>query len=147
MVTAEALAAWRRRVRAALDLPVSPDDQSYPLESVRRLLALGVQRIPFGPELGGEGLGMRGLVAVLEDLAAWDGSLAAIAMGMYSANAFLASYGTAEQQRATLAPLLAGEGLAAVAVTEPDAGTDVAAIRTTCRQLASFLARMRPMSG
>jgi short/branched chain acyl-CoA dehydrogenase len=125
---------WRSRVRAVMaTLPAVADD-AYPLDAVRRLLALGVQRVPFDATLGGEGLGVRGLAAVLEEMAAVDGSLAAIAMGMYSANALLAQCATAQQREAALAPLLAGDGLAAVAVTEPEAGTDVAAVRTTCRQ-------------
>lgn len=135
MDEAQALEGWRRRVRAAVNVTASDAGDDYPLDAVRRLLALGVQRIPFSAALGGEALGMRGLVAVLEDLAAVDGSLAAIVMGIYSANSFLAANATPEQLRSTLAPLLAGDGLAAVAITEPEAGTDVAAIDTTCRQL------------
>lgn len=129
----ERLATWRLRVGAALARPSPAAGDAYPVDAVHHLLALGVQRIPFGPEMGGEGLGMRGLVAILEDLAAVDGSLAAIVMGMYSANAFLAASASVEQRRTVLGPLLAGEGLAAVAVTEPDGGTDVAAIATTCQ--------------
>lgn len=128
-----ALEEWRRRIREAVG--AAAGDGGYPLEAVRRLLALGVQRIPFDPTVGGEGLGLRGFTAVLEDIAAVDGSLAAVVMGAYSAGAFLASAATPEQRRALLAPLLAGEGMYAVAVTEPEAGTDVAAIRTRCRRL------------
>ncbi len=135
MEEAASLKRWRSRVRAVMaTLPAGADD-AYPLDAVRRLLALGVQRVPFDAALGGEGLGVRGLAAVLEEMAAVDGSLAAIVMGMYSANALLAQCATAQQREAALAPLLAGDGLAAVAVTEPGAGTDVAAVRTTCGQL------------
>ena len=131
----QALARWRTQVREAVGLGGQQVRDGYPLETVRRLLALGVQRIPFSAALGGEGLGVRGLAAVLEDLAAEDGSLAAIVMGLYSANAFLAAEATPSQRQGALASLLAGDGLAAVAVTEPEAGTDVGSIRTTCRQL------------
>ena len=128
----EVLVHWRRRVRDAVGTASFGD--GYPVEAVRRLLALGVQRIPFSAELGGEGLGVGGLVAILEDLAAFDGSLAAIVMGMYSANALMAADPSPGPRRA-LQRLLAGKGVAAVAVTEPDAGTDAAAIRTTCEQV------------
>ena len=136
MEKAKTLATWRRRVRSEVDLSGFSAGDGYPLDAVRRLLDLGVQRVPFGVSLGGAGLGMHGLVAILEDLAAMDGSLAAIVMGIYSANALLAAGSTPAQRQKWLAPLLAGEGLAAVAVTEPGAGTDAAAIRTTCRQLS-----------
>jgi len=134
MDDAARLDGWQARVRAAVH-PTGDDADGYPLEAVGGLLALGVQRVPFPAEMGGEGLGLRGLVAVLEELGAIDGSLAAIAMGTYSANAFIAACATPAQRRDLLGPLLAGEGLAAVAVTEPEAGTDAAAIRTACRQL------------
>ena len=110
-------------------------ESGYPLGAVAHLLALGVARLPFPAALGGEGLGLLGLVAVLEELGAVDGSLGAIVMGTFSANALLAASATPAQRRAFLAPLLAGEGVAAVAVTEAGAGTDVASIQTTCSRL------------
>ena len=42
--------------------------------------------------------------------------------------------GTDEQKREFLAPALRGERVAALAISEPDAGSDVAAIRTTARR-------------
>jgi citronellyl-CoA dehydrogenase len=42
--------------------------------------------------------------------------------------------GTPEQKREFLAPAIRGERIAALAVSEPDAGSDVAAIRTTARR-------------
>ncbi|MCY0884620.1 MAG: acyl-CoA dehydrogenase family protein [Firmicutes bacterium] len=136
MQEAEVLARWRHRVRDTLSrLPAPPAGDDYPVEAVTRLLALGIQRIPFAAALGGEGLGLRGFTAVLEDVAAVDASLAAVFMASYSAAALLAAAGTPEQQAAWLTPLLAGQGLAAMAVSEAGAGSDVAAIRTTCRRL------------
>ena len=129
-----ALAQWRTRVRDVVSLGGQDASDGYPLKAVRRILDMGVQRIPFSRALGGEGLRMRGLAAVWEDVAAVDGSLAAIVMGLYSANAFLAASATPHQQQGALASLIAGEGIAAVAVTEPEAGTDVGSIHTTCRQ-------------
>lgn len=129
----KAVRDWRRRVRAFLrDLDVPGD--GYPTDAVRGLLALGVQRVSIDAALGGEGLGLRGAAAVLEELATYDGSLGAAVMGIYSANAFVTLGATPEQRRTWLDPLLAGEGVAAVAVTEPQAGTDLGALATTCRQ-------------
>jgi alkylation response protein AidB-like acyl-CoA dehydrogenase len=82
------LARWRTEIRNVVSGLVQGCEEDYPVEAVRRLLALGVQRLSLDPGVGGEGLGMRGLAAVLEDLAAVDGSLAAIVMGMDGANAF-----------------------------------------------------------
>jgi citronellyl-CoA dehydrogenase len=43
----------------------------------------------------------------------------------------LAEFGTDEQRERWLAPAIAGTKIGAIAITEPDAGSDVAAIRTT----------------
>ena len=42
----------------------------------------------------------------------------------------LAEFGTDDQRERWLAPAIAGEKIGAIAITEPDAGSDVAAIRT-----------------
>jgi citronellyl-CoA dehydrogenase len=46
----------------------------------------------------------------------------------------IAELGTDEQKREFLAPAIRGERVAALAISEPDAGSDVAAIRTTARR-------------
>ena len=46
----------------------------------------------------------------------------------------IADLGTDEQKREFLLPALRGEKVAALAISEPDAGSDVAAIRTTARR-------------
>src|SRR5437879_11858204 len=43
-------------------------------------------------------------------------------------------FGTEEQKRRWLAPAIRGEQIAALAITEPDAGSDVAGITTTARR-------------
>jgi citronellyl-CoA dehydrogenase len=54
----------------------------------------------------------------------------AIAVQMSMATPALARYGSAELKQTYLAPSIRGEMVASVAVTEPDAGSDVAGIRT-----------------
>jgi acyl-CoA dehydrogenase len=43
-------------------------------------------------------------------------------------------YGTPEQQREVIEPVLRGEKIAALAITEPGGGSDVASLRTTARR-------------
>src|SRR2546423_6077513 len=43
--------------------------------------------------------------------------------------------GTAEQKKEFLAPALAGEKIAALGISEPDAGSDVAHLKTTARRV------------
>ena len=54
----------------------------------------------------------------------------AIAVRMSMATPALARYGSHELKERFLAPAIAGEAVTSIAVTEPDAGSDVAAIRT-----------------
>jgi citronellyl-CoA dehydrogenase len=54
----------------------------------------------------------------------------AMAVQMSMATPALAAYGTPELKEAYLAPSIRGELVASIAVTEPDAGSDVAGIRT-----------------
>jgi citronellyl-CoA dehydrogenase len=54
----------------------------------------------------------------------------AIAVQMSMATPALARYGSSELKERYLAPAIRGEAVAAIAVTEPDAGSDVAGIRT-----------------
>src|SRR5438445_10789993 len=42
--------------------------------------------------------------------------------------------GTAEQKKEFVVPALAGEKIAALGISEPDAGSDVASLRTTARR-------------
>ncbi len=96
--------------------------------TLRELFALGVHRAAFPKRLGGLGLGHIGLAAGLAELAAVDGSLAATVMATVSCATVLHLFGTPRQQRRWLAPLIAGEGGGAVALTEPGAGSDLAAM-------------------
>src|SRR5580698_5611225 len=54
----------------------------------------------------------------------------AMAVQMSMATPALHAYGTPELKEAYLAPAIRGEVVASIAVTEPDAGSDVAGIRT-----------------
>ena len=47
----------------------------------------------------------------------------------------IAKFGTAEQQARWLAPAIRGEKIGALAITEPDAGSDVAHARTRARRV------------
>jgi alkylation response protein AidB-like acyl-CoA dehydrogenase len=95
------------------------------------LLALRVQAASFPRRAGGLGLGQLGLAAALAELAAVDGSLAAVVMATVSCATLLYLYGTRAQRRRWLRPLLRGEGTGAIALTEPGGGSDLAS--TTAR--------------
>ena len=105
-------------------------------EIYRKLGALGLIGIRFPEAYGGMGLDWWYTTAYVEGLGyARNGGIEmSIAVNSDMATPIIAEIGTDEQKRDFLAPLIRGEYIAALGVTEPDCGSDVAAIRTTARR-------------
>ena len=101
-----------------------------------KLGALGVLGIDKPESCGGLGLDFSYAAVFLEALGNIDciGVTTAIMVQTQMATPALARFGAPELQRRFLAPAIAGEQVAAIAVSEPAAGSDVAAIRTTARK-------------
>lgn len=79
-------------------------------------------------ESGGDNLS---IALLSEELARTSGGIAVTPLvSSYMAATHLAHFGTAEQQQTFLPSIVAGEKVAAIAVTEPGTGSDVAAITT-----------------
>jgi len=96
-------------------------------EAVKRLALTGLLKHAVAPVEGGLPSLVR-LCAVRERLARYHG-LADLMFAMQGlGTAPIAIAGTPEQRKKWLAPALAGTAIAALAVTEPDAGSDVAAM-------------------
>jgi acyl-CoA dehydrogenase len=81
--------------------------------------------------LGGGGLGMMETCLVAEELTAACAGIGTAIIANTLALAPLLLAGTSEQLKRHVRPLCAGPDLAALCMTEPQAGSDVAAIRTT----------------
>jgi acyl-CoA dehydrogenase/citronellyl-CoA dehydrogenase len=107
----------------------------FPAELWKRLGSAGMLGLITPDELGGAG-GDRLAVALLaEELARASGGIAVTALvSAYMAAPHLIYHGTPAQQRRWLPPLAAGEAVAAIAVTEPGTGSDVAGISSTARR-------------
>ncbi len=103
------------------------DKSLYP-----RMGALGMLGIRYDPAFGGGGLDWTFSAILAEELAGCDN--AGVAMGIMDhtdmATPALAAFGSDELKRRFLAPAITGEMVGAIAVTEPHAGSDVAAIKT-----------------
>jgi hypothetical protein len=106
--------------------------QHFPSEILPQLAQLGLMGVTFPTEYGGAGLGYVEYVAILEELARVDGSVALI---VSAHNSLCANHirlrGTEEQKRKVLAPLARGEKLGCWSLTEPGSGSDAGALRTT----------------
>lgn len=103
----------------------------YPPALLEEMAALGLMGMTAPEELGGAGTDYISYALALIELAAGDGALSTI---MSIQNSLIVSalvkLGTAEQQARFLPDLVAGRMIGAFALTEADAGSDAAAIRT-----------------
>jgi alkylation response protein AidB-like acyl-CoA dehydrogenase len=101
-----------------------------------RLGELGFLGLTVPPEYGGAGGDYWSTVVFAEELVrAGSGSLT-MAVGVQTdmATPPILKFGTEEQKQAYLAPAVRGEKVASIGISEPDAGSDVRAIRTRARQ-------------
>ncbi|WP_229698086.1 acyl-CoA dehydrogenase family protein [Wenjunlia tyrosinilytica] len=102
----------------------------FPREVFRTLGRAGLLSLPYGEEYGGGGQPYEVYLQVLEEIAArW--ASAAVGMSVHVLSCYpLAQYGTEQQRQRLLPPLLEGELLGAYCLSEPQAGSDVASMRT-----------------
>ncbi len=107
----------------------------FPREIFRKAGALGLFGINKGAKWGGSELDYWYTVAYVEALAHAQSAPVALALLVQSdmATPIIDAIGSDEVKAEFLAPAIAGEKIAALGVTEPDAGSDVANIRTTAR--------------
>jgi acyl-CoA dehydrogenase len=128
----------RRQVARFVKQEVEPnaalwDEAGFvPREVLRRMGLLGWLGLRYPPEHGGAGADMVTSVVFQEALSrsTSGGFVITVLVHTDMASPHLAHAGTAEQKARWLPAICRGESITAVAVTEPDAGSDVAAIRT-----------------
>ena len=103
----------------------------FPNDVFTRLAELGYIGLKFPKEYGGDGDLVADAVFVQELARCGSGGLAA-GIGAHSGIALppIWKFGTEAQKQRYLVPGIRGELIAALAITEPDAGSDVAGIRT-----------------
>jgi alkylation response protein AidB-like acyl-CoA dehydrogenase len=128
----------RHTVREFAEAEIRPfvrewdEAQQFPSELVPKLAALGLMGIQFPEQWGGAGMSAIDYCLCLEEIARVDPSVAlsvAAHNGLGPAHIFM--FGSDEQKTRWLTPLARGEKLGAWALTEPNAGSDAAATRTT----------------
>lgn len=110
------------------------EDQLFPYEIWRKAGELGFTGLPYPEEFGGGGGDWLSFVIVLEELARIDCAVANSLMANSSVATLLNNYGSAEQKERYLRPILGGALIGAIGLTEPNAGSDAAAIQTRAAQ-------------
>jgi glutaryl-CoA dehydrogenase (non-decarboxylating) len=128
-------------VRAFVDervLPVAVQndiDHKLDLELIEGMAELGLLGIVIPEEYGGAGLDFVAEALSCEEIERGEAAfrtLISVHVGLNSLS--LLRYGTEEQKQRWLSPQAKGEKLACFGLTEPEAGSDVAAMRTTARR-------------
>ena len=131
----------RQHIRRFLEKEVKPhleewEEAMFPDSIVRRFGELGFLGLRYPPEYGGQGGDYFSAVVLSEEMArAGCGGLGmAVAVQAEMATPPVNKFGTHEQKQRFLAPAIAGTAIAAIAMTEPDAGSDLAGIQTVARK-------------
>lgn len=128
-------------VREFADTVVAPQayeaDRTHTLsmEVVAQMGELGLFGLPFPEEYGGQGGDYMALGIAIEALGRVDQSIAITLEAGVSLGAMpVHRFGSEAQKRELLPDLLAGRALAGFGLTEPEAGSDAGATRTTARR-------------
>ncbi len=107
----------------------------FPKEALAELGRLGFMGMLVPEQYGGAGADHVGYALALEEIAAGDGAVSTILSVHNSVGCVpVLRYGSEEQKQRFLAPMARGEQLAAFCLTEPQAGSDAAAIKTRAQQ-------------
>jgi len=109
-------------------------DDTYPADIVARMKELGLFGATIAAEHGGLGLSTTTYAQIVERVSRVWMSLAGIFNSHLIMAAAVQRFGTAEQKQAFLPRFASGEIRGGLALTEPDCGTDLQAIRTVARR-------------
>jgi alkylation response protein AidB-like acyl-CoA dehydrogenase len=113
-------------------------DDIYPVEIVERMKELGLFGATISTDYGGLGLGAATYARIVEKVSQVWMSLAGIFNSHLIMAAAVERFGTPAQKQEFLPRFASGELRGGVALTEPDCGTDLQAIRTTARREGAF---------
>jgi acyl-CoA dehydrogenase len=139
---ADALRLLRESIRRFVDKAIVPNGSAWeaqgfvPREVLREMGRLGFLGLRYAEEFGGGALDARATALLAEELgrSGFGGFAITVLVHTDMASPHLANAGSPAQISKYLPRLVSGELISAVAVTEPDAGSDVKAIRMRARR-------------
>jgi acyl-CoA dehydrogenase len=139
---ADTLRLLRESVRRYVEKEVAPKAAAWeaqgfvPREVLREMGRLGFLGLRYAEEYGGGALDARATALLAEELgrSTYGGFAITVLVHTDMASPHLVNAGSPAQIRQYLPGIVSGERIAAVAVTEPDAGSDVKSIRTSARR-------------
>ena len=123
------------RTRLAPSAAERDREARFPAEELAELGKLGFMGMLVPEAYGGAGADHVGYSLVMEEIAAGEGAVSTILSVQNSVGCMpILQYGSEEQKRRFLEPMAKGEMLACFCLTEPQAGSDAAAIKTRARR-------------
>ncbi|HEY0739454.1 MAG TPA: acyl-CoA dehydrogenase family protein [Herpetosiphonaceae bacterium] len=137
----EDLKMLRQTIREFTEKEVAPvarkydEEEAVPYPVLKKAAELGLFGIPFPEEYGGIEMGITGYCILMEELNRHDASVGTIigaSVQLAGMTIFLG--GNEEQKRKYLTPIATGEKIGAWCLTEPNAGSDAASLRTTAEK-------------
>jgi acyl-CoA dehydrogenase len=134
---------FREGVRRFVETELRPhareweDARWFPNEVFERCAELGYLGLKYEEEYGGQGGGYVADAVFAEELARCGSGGLAAGIGAHTSIATppVWKFGTEDQKQRYLVPAIRGEKIGALGITEPDAGSDVAGIKTMARRV------------
>ncbi len=133
--------AFRDSVRAFVRREIEPfvnewdEAGTFPRELYRKAADIGLIPLGYPPGYGGIEADLFYMIIAAQELAmAGCGGVSASLMSHGIGVPPIVKYGSEELKRRVLPPILAGEAISALAITEPGGGSDVAALKTTAKR-------------
>lgn len=130
--------AFRETVRRFAASEIRPNaekwqEEGFPDELFRKAGELGLLGVRFDPKWGGSGLDYWYTVILVEELVRGRdiGCVVGLLVQCEMATSVIHAHGSDELRREWLVPAIRGERIAALGISEPSGGSDVAALQTT----------------
>jgi glutaryl-CoA dehydrogenase (non-decarboxylating) len=136
----EELIAVRDLAREFAEKEIAPSaakddkEKNFRPDLVRKMGELGFYGTMIPEEYGGNGLGYLAMALITEEIARAHSAMR-VAINMQIGPAVtLLQFGSEEQKKKFIPPLVSGETIGCFAITEPEAGSDVAGMRTVAKR-------------
>jgi len=114
------------------------EKEEFPSQIIKELARADLFRICIPEEYEGIGGGLTELCIATEEISRIDGGIAASYAASFLGMFPILLFGTKEQKKKYLPPIASGEKLAAFCLTEPEAGSDAAAVKTQAEKKGDY---------
>jgi len=105
-------------------------EEKYPREVLKKACETGLVGVIVPEEYGGPGLGFMENAIITEQLSRVDLGIGICIYGAMFGSENIVMVGSEEQKKKYLPPIVNGDAISAGAYTEPDAGSDMAGLKT-----------------